>query len=112
MALEELWMPIFKGVMEEELERNLRKQEAFKAELSAHPKGYLSICRIGGVDYIYRKHREGKKIVSVYIGVPGSAEAHKAEEERDAYLLAKKSLSELRLEEKRLRRAIKDYAGI
>ena len=35
-------MPIFQGVMEEELERNLRKQEAFKAELSAYPKGYLS----------------------------------------------------------------------
>lgn len=105
-------MPIFQGVMEEELERNLRKQEAFKAELSTHPKGYLSICRIGGVDYVYRKHREGKKIVSVYVGLPGSEEVAQAEKDRQAYLLAKRSLAELRLEEKRLRRAIKDYAGI
>ena len=105
-------MPIFQGVMEEELERNLRKQEAFKAELSARPKGYLSICRIGGVDYVYRKHREGNKVVSLYIGLPGSEEVLKAEGEREAYLLAKKSLAELKLEEKRLRRAIKDYAGI
>ena len=105
-------MAIFQGVMEEELERNLRKQEAFQAELSMHPKGYLSICRIGGVDYVYRKHREGKKVVSVYVGLPGSVEVQRAEEERAAYLLAKRSLAELRLEEKRLRRAIKDYAGI
>ena len=105
-------MPIFQGVMEEELERNLRKQDAFKEELSVHPKGYLSICRIGGVDYVYRKHREGKRIISNYIGLPGSEEVRKAEEERKTYLLAKKSLAELRLEEKRLRRAIKNYAGI
>ena len=105
-------MPIFQGVMEEELERNLRKQEAFKKELVAHPKGYLSICRIGGVDYVYRKHREGKRIVSTYIGLPGSDEAKKAEEDRQAYLLAKKSLAELKREEIRLRRAIKEYAGI
>lgn len=105
-------MPIFQGVMEEELERNLRKQEAFMAELSAHPKGYLSICRIGGVDYVYRKHREAKKIISVYIGLPGSEEVREAEKDRKSYLLAKKSLAELKLEEKRLRRAMKDYAGI
>ena len=105
-------MPIFQGVMEEELERNLRKQDAFKAEICAHPKGYLSVCRIGGVSYVYRKHREGKKIVSVYIGRPGSEEVAHAESEREAYLLAKRSLAELKLEEKRLRRAIKDYAGI
>lgn len=105
-------MQIFQGVMEEELERNLWKQDAFKAEISAHPKGYLSVCRIGGVSYVYRKHREGKKIVSVYIGLPGSEEVAHAEAEREAYLSAKRSLAELKLEEKRLRRAIKDYAGI
>ncbi len=105
-------MPIFQGVMEEELERNLRKQEAFKTELLAHPKGYLCICHIGGVNYVYRKHREGKRIVSAYIGLPGSEEVAKAENDREAYLLAKHSLAELKLEEKRLRRAIKYYAGI
>ena len=104
-------MSIFQGVMQEELERNLRKQEAFKAELSAHPKGYLSVCRIGGADYVYRKYRDGKKVVSVYVGLPGSKEVEKAKAEREAYLLAKKSLAELRLEEKRLRKAIKDYGG-
>ncbi len=105
-------MSVFQGAMEEELERNLRKQKAFEQELSEHPKGYLSVCRIEGIDYIYRKHREGARILSVYIGVPGSEQVKKAEEEREAYLLAKRSLSELKREEKRLRRAIKEYAGM
>ncbi len=105
-------MSIFQGVLEEELQRNLRKQKAFNDELSVHPKGYLSICRIGGATYIYRKHREKGKIVSTYIGLPGSEQVRKAEDDRAAYLLAKRSLAELKLEEKRLRRAIKDYASI
>lgn len=103
-------MSIFQGVMEEELERNLRKQDSFRNELQSLPKGYLSTCRIEGVDYIYRKHRDGKKIVSVYIGLPGNKEVLKAIQDREAYLLAKRSLSDLRLEEKRLRKAIKKYA--
>ena len=54
-------MSIFQGVMEEELERNLRKQDSFRNELQSLPKGYLSTCRIEGVDYIYRKHRDEKR---------------------------------------------------
>lgn len=50
-----------------------------------------------------------KKIVSVYIGLPGNKEVLKAIQDREAYLLAKRSLSDLRLEEKRLRKAIKEY---
>lgn len=105
-------MSVFQGVMEEELERNLRKQEAFKVELLLHPKGYLSVCRIGGADYVYLKHREGKRVISTYVGLPGSDEVEKAAKEREAYLLAKRSLAKLKAEEKRLRKAIKDYADV
>jgi len=105
-------MSIFKGVMEDELERNLRKQDAFKKELASYSKGYLSICHINGIDYIYRKRREGKRIISEYIGPVGSEAAETATSERDAYLSAKKALQTLRQEEIRLRRAIKDYAGL
>lgn len=105
-------MSIFQGVMEEELERNLRKQNAFKIELAKHARGYLSICHIDGCDYIYRKHRDGKRIVSDYIGPAGSKAAFDAQEERKAYLLARRSLKDLKEEEKRLRKAIKDYAKV
>lgn len=105
-------MTIFQGVMEEELVRNLRKQDAFKAELAKHPKGYLSVCHIDGCDYIYRKFRDGNKVISVYVGPLGSEEAEIAQKEREAYLLAKRSLKELKEEEKRLKKAIKDYAKL
>lgn len=105
-------MSIFQGVMEEELERNLRKQDAFRVELAKHSKGYLSICHIVGCDYVYRKHRDDKRIVSVYIGPAGSEKANDAQKEREAYLLARRSLKDLKEEEKRLRKAIKDYAKL
>ena len=93
-------MGIFYEVMLEELERNLRKQEAFKSELALHPKGYLSVCVIGGAPYVYRKWREGNSIRSEYVGVTGDDSVKAAEEDRKAYLLAKSSLAELRYEEK------------
>lgn len=94
-----------------ELRRNLHKQEALRIVLSILPKGYLSICHIDGADYVYRKHRDGRKIVSVYIGTPGSLAVREAQRQRDAYIQVKESLASLRAEEKRLRRAIKSYAG-
>ena len=102
-------MSIFLDVMKEELERNLYKQQAFQNELDSLPKGYLSVCVIGGSSYIYRKRREGNKIVSEYIGVPGDEASQKAEEDREQYLKIKHALKNLKKEEMRLRRAISDY---
>ena len=107
-----IFVSIFQGVMQEELDRNLRKQEAFHRELASLPKGYLCLCVIDGIPYLYRKHREGKRIVSEYIGKPDDPKSLEAKRHREAYLLAKNSLKELRIEEKRLRKAIKDYAGL
>ncbi len=104
-------MGIFLDIMKEELARNLRKQDAFRLEMSRHPKGYLSICRICGAEYVYRKSRVGNKILSEYIGVPGDEKVQLAQAERDSYLLAKRSLAECKDEEKRLRRAIKNYGS-
>ena len=102
-------MAIFLDVMKEELERNLYKQYAFKEQLQNLPNGYLSICVIDGRSYVYRKKRIGNKIVSEYIGVPGDNCVKEAEIQRSDYLKIKASLKHLKDEEKRLRRAIKDY---
>ena len=102
-------MSIFLDVMKEELERNLYKQDAFKKQLKDLPKGYLSKCIIDGKEYIYRKRRSGNKILSEYIGVPGDDQVIEAEKNRNLYLQLKASLKELMDEEKRLRKAIKDY---
>ena len=105
-------MAIFYEVMLEELDRNLRKQEAFRKELALHPKGYLSVCHIDGKPYVYRKWREKGKIRSQYIGVTGEAKVKAAQEEREAYLLARKSLQLLKNEEISIRGAIKGYGRI
>ena len=102
-------MPIFLDVMKEELERNLYKQKSFQRQIELLPKGYLSICKMGDKDYLYRKQRIGNKIVSQYVGLPGDENSKKAEEDRKLYLSLKQSLKELKKEEIKLRKAIKDY---
>ena len=89
-------MPIFLEVMKEELERNLYKQQSFQKQIELLPKGYLSICKIGDKDYLYRKQRIGSKIVSEYVGLPGDEISKKAEEDRQLYLSLKQSLKELK----------------
>ena len=79
-------MSIFLDVMKEELERNLYKQQAFQNELDSLPKGYLSVCVIGGSSYIYRKRREGSRIISEYIGIPNDDNVKQAIEDRKQYL--------------------------
>lgn len=106
---EDTSMSIFLDVMKEELERNLYKQKAFEEELKSLPKGYLSVCVINGKKYVYRKRREGNQIISEYIGVPGDENSLKAEEQRELLLMVKRSLKSLKIEEKKLRKAIKDY---
>ena len=105
-------MSIFLEIMKEELERNLMSQAAFKEEINKFPSGYLSICVIDGKQYLYRKKREGNKIVSSYVGVVGDAQSIKAESDRREYLTLKQSLKELKQDEQRLRKAIKAYEKI
>ena len=102
-------MSIFLDVMKEELERNLYKQDSFKRQINNLPKGYLSKCVIDGKVYIYRKERKGNKIISRYIGIPGDDKVKEAEHSRDLYIKMKSALKNLEVEEKRLRKAIKDY---
>ena len=102
-------MSIFLDVMKEELERNLYKQKAFEDELLSLPKGYLSVCVINGKKYIYRKQREKNKICSQYIGVPDDKAVEQAYKDRELYVSLKQSLKILKIEEKKLRRAIKSY---
>ena len=100
---------VLKGVLEEELERNLQKQRVFSNELLKFKKGSLVIVRIHGDEYLYRKYREGKKIVSVYIGPVSGKDAGQAYLERKKYVKLKQDIKDLKDEEKRLRKAIAIY---
>lgn len=100
---------VLKGVLIEELERNLQKQRVFSNELAKYPKGSLVIVRIHGDQYLYRKYRDVKRIISIYIGPINSDEAKKAYADRDKYLKLKQDIKDLQEEEKKLRKAIDIY---
>lgn len=100
---------VLKGVLIEELERNIEKQKVFSNELSKYPKGSLVIVLIHGDKYLYRKYRDGKKIISHYVGPIDSEVAMKAYGDRKKYLKIKNDLKELKDEEKKLRKTIRIY---
>lgn len=100
---------VLKGVLEEELERNLQKQRVFSNELAKYPKGSLVVVTVHGDRYLYRKYRDGGKIVSIYVGPDKSDEAKKAYEDRNRYIKLKQDIKDLKEEEKKLKRAIEIY---
>ena len=100
---------VLKGVLEEELERNLQKQKVFSNELAKYPKGSLVIVKVHGDRYLYRKYRNGVKIVSIYIAPVNSTDAKKAYEDRNRYIKLKQDIKDLKEEEKRLRKAVEIY---
>ena len=100
---------VLKGVLEEELERNLQKQRVFSNELVKYPKGSLVIVKVHGDQYLYRKYRDGDKIVSVYVGPAKSEEAKKAYENRDKYIKLYQDIKDLKEEEKKLRKVVEIY---
>lgn len=103
---------VLKGVLEEELERNLQKQRVFSNELTKHPKGSLVVVKVHGDQYLYRKFRDGNRIVSIYVGPAKSAEAKKAYEDRDKYIKLKQDIRDLKEEEKKIRKAVEIYGKI
>lgn len=100
---------VLKGVLEEELERNLQKQRVFSNELAKYPKGSLVVVKVHGDQYLYRKFRDGNRIVSIYVGPVKSNEAKKAYEDRDKYIKLRQDIKDLKEEEKRLRKAVEIY---
>jgi len=100
---------VLKGVLEEELDRNLQKQRVFSNELTKYPKGSLVVVKVHGDQYLYRKFRDGNKIVSIYVGPTKSAEAKKAYADRDKYIKLTQDIRDLKEEEKKLRKAIEIY---
>ena len=99
---------VLKGVLQEELERNLQKQIVFKNELLKYPKGSLVIVKVHGDKYVYRKYRNKDKIISVYVGPIDSEVVKEAYKQRERYLQLKQDIKDLQEEEKELRKVIKD----
>lgn len=66
---------MIREMLEEELDRNTRAQEAYAAERDRLPKGSVTVKRRGGKAYCYLKYRDGSRIVTDYVGTAPKVEA-------------------------------------
>lgn len=96
---------MIREMLEEELDRNARAQEAYEAERDRLPRGSVSVKRRGGKEYCYLKYRDGSRVVTDYVGV-----ASKVEPELRAAVARRKeieaSIRQLRDERKYIERAL------
>lgn len=96
---------IIREMLEEELDRNGRAQDAYAAERDRLPKGSVAIKRRGERSYCYLKYRDGSRVVTDYIGP-----AELVEEELRAKVSRRKeieaSIRQLREERAYIERAL------
>ena len=61
-------MSIVKALINKESIRNQSMIAEYEKELKELPKGVLRLKRIGKQDYYYLYYRDGKKVISKYVG--------------------------------------------
>lgn len=66
---------MIREMLEEELDRNARAQEAYETERDRLPKGSVTVKRRGDKAYCYLKYREGSRTVTDYMGTAPKVEA-------------------------------------
>ena len=97
------------GVLEEEKQRNLERQEITRQEIESLRKGTIVLRNISGKEYYYLRYRKGNKIKNDYIGKVCNKEKLdniKYELEKRKYLL--EVLRKLKLEYKQISKIVKD----
>ena len=102
-------MSVLEGVLREELERIRKNIESYRSLLDSFPKGYLFEQRIQGRVYCYRKHREGSRVLSEYVGPSGSEGVKKAQKDFEERKRIEGNLRSLKKEEARLIKALRHY---
>ena len=102
-------MSVFEGVIREEIERLSKNILAYKKLLEELPKGSLFIRKDYNSYFVYRRKRQGNKIVSEYLG---PLESYKVQEEinkSNEYKRIKNNIKIAEEELKELKKAIKVY---
>lgn len=90
-----------------ELNTNLDSQEKIRKELLSVHNGKLIIKKRNNKAYYYYQYRDGKKVISKYVGIIGSGKVEKYLDERNKYMDLKSDLYDLEQEEKKLKRLLK-----
>lgn len=96
---------VIRGVLQEELERNVRAQRAYRAEIETLPKGSVTVKVRGEKRYCYLTYREGRRVRTDYAGTADAVEEElrsKVEQRRSL----EKTLTHLKSEERFMRKAL------
>ena len=86
-------MSVIFGVLEEERERQKALKALYEKQLKKLPKGSLRVRERGKRRYVYLLYRDGKQVLTAYVGEAGAAKV-KALKEKLAE--RKKALDALR----------------
>lgn len=109
IVLLELKMSVFEGVIREEVERLSSNIAIYEEKLANLPRGSLFIRKNGNSYFAYRKRRDGKKIISIYLGQLDSEKAQEEIDKSNEYKRIKQNLKIAKQELNELKRAIKIY---
>ena len=63
-----IYSSLLKGFLSDELDRTNRMLLKYSEELKSYPKGSVYIKKSGKQKYVYRLHRENKRVISECLG--------------------------------------------
>ena len=102
-------MSVFEGVIREEIERLSKNILAYKELLKSLPRGSLFIRKDYNSYFVYRRKREGNKVVSEYLGPLESDKAQEEINKSNEYKRIKNNIRIAQEELAELKRAVKIY---
>lgn len=98
---------VVKAVFQDELERNQRLVLRYEKELELLPKGSIFKRKIGNQEYLYLNYREGKKVISKFLGKIEEFNSDKLQVQLNKRKEYKQLIKKLKLEQKELLKALK-----
>ena len=101
-----------KDMLNEELQNSVQIRKDYEQALKDLPKGSLVRKVIGGHEYFYLAFRDGKKVRFDYMGKLDKDEIAKHEEAKKLRARYRKKLSEVDLQIKFIRKALRGKGSI
>ena len=98
---------VIKAVFQDELERNQRLLLRYEKELEILPKGAIFKRKIGNQEYLYLNYREGKKVISKFLGKIEDFNSDELQTQLNKRKEYKQLIKKLKLEQKELLKALK-----
>ena len=95
------------SVFKDELERTKRLISRYESEVETLPKGSILKRKIGNNDYFYLNYRDGKKVISKFLGKADSYDETELREKIEQRKKIEKLLKKLHSEQKQLEKELK-----